>query len=276
MASSGASGFLRDSAEDGEQLFTELMNAIFALRSLLFFIQLAKSRIPGTSAGSNGITIVCHSGEEDSKTPPAHRAELTHGADTGPFHHNIRLFRIVVLGEGGTIPRGDSTDDRDWPFARSTRVCVVEALPVQSTASELQSGQSLSGAFCGREAMNAAIADGIAYLVAAIVRELCALGEIHRLQELKAETCGRSRLFSLDHRRRLRISCLCKKRMDMFWQKLKIIRKKGEFDFEIVGVGEASIFILHRPNVRHSINEKGSYHYLAASRAFHTRRVLFA
>jgi hypothetical protein len=66
--------------------------------------------------------------------------------------------------------------------------------------------------------------------------------------------------------------------MDIFWQKLKIIRKKGEFDFEIFGIGEASIIILHRPNVRHSINEKGSYHYhyLAASRAFHTRPVLFA
>jgi hypothetical protein len=96
-----------------------------------------------------------------------------------------------VLGEGGIIARGDNLDDLDWPVARNTRVCVLEALPVQSTASELQAGESLAAVFWGYETMNAVIGDGIAYLVAAIVRGLCALSEIHCLQELKADTCKR-------------------------------------------------------------------------------------
>jgi hypothetical protein len=52
-----------------------------------------------------------------------------------------------------------------------------------------------------------------------------------------------------------------------FWQKIKIIRKKGGFNCKRVKIGQASIVILHRANARNSINEKGNYdEYLAELR----------
>jgi hypothetical protein len=57
---------------------------------------------------------------------------------------------------------------------------------------------------------------------------------------------------------------LCKKQLDLFWRRLNILRKKRKLNFTIVEVGSASFFILHGPNVHHSINEKGSSRHLLA------------
>jgi hypothetical protein len=40
--------------------------------------------------------------------------------------------------------------------------------------------------------------------------------------------------------------CLYQKQLDLFWQKLKIIRKKGKFTFKIVVIDQVSVFLLHR------------------------------
>jgi hypothetical protein len=57
---------------------------------------------------------------------------------------------------------------------------------------------------------------------------------------------------------------LWKKQLDLFWQNLKIIRKKGKFNFKRSRIRQPSVFFLHRPSVRHSIHEKGNYHYSLA------------
>jgi hypothetical protein len=48
--------------------------------------------------------------------------------------------------------------------------------------------------------------------------------------------------------------CLFLKQPELFWQKIKITRNKGKYNFKIVGIGHASILSLRRPNVRHFIN----------------------
>jgi hypothetical protein len=61
--------------------------------------------------------------------------------------------------------------------------------------------------------------------------------------------------------------CLYQKQLDLSLQKLNILRKKEKFNFKIVGIGWASTFIFHNPNVRYSMNEKGSYYdYVAEPR----------
>jgi hypothetical protein len=51
-----------------------------------------------------------------------------------------------------------------------------------------------------------------------------------------------------------------KKQLNQFWQIFNILRKKKSLTFEIVGVSQASVSLLHISNVRHSIAEKGSYY----------------
>jgi hypothetical protein len=52
---------------------------------------------------------------------------------------------------------------------------------------------------------------------------------------------------------------LYKKQLGVFSQSFNILRKKGENNFKIAGIGQAFGFIPHRLKVRNSINEKGSY-----------------
>jgi hypothetical protein len=50
---------------------------------------------------------------------------------------------------------------------------------------------------------------------------------------------------------------LYKKQLNMFLQIFNILRKKGEINFKIGGIGQAFAFILLSSKVRNSINEKG-------------------
>jgi hypothetical protein len=49
------------------------------------------------------------------------------------------------------------------------------------------------------------------------------------------------------------------KLLGVFWQNCNIVMKKGKLTLKMVGIGQASVFHLHRPNGYHSIDEKGSY-----------------
>jgi hypothetical protein len=53
--------------------------------------------------------------------------------------------------------------------------------------------------------------------------------------------------------------CLYKKQLGQFGLKFNILGKKGKFIVIIMVMMEVSVFILHGPGVRHSINEKDSY-----------------
>jgi hypothetical protein len=70
--------------------------------------------------------------------------------------------------------------------------------------------------------------------------------------------CVNLRNYSSKH---LFFSRLWKKFLDLFWQRSNIIRKRGKFTFEIVGMGHASVFLLDNWNPHNSIHEKGSYDY---------------
>jgi hypothetical protein len=52
----------------------------------------------------------------------------------------------------------------------------------------------------------------------------------------------------------------CKKQLDPFWQKSNVLRKKGKFNFKIVGLGYAHVFIVHSPNMHNSVDENGNYY----------------
>jgi hypothetical protein len=49
---------------------------------------------------------------------------------------------------------------------------------------------------------------------------------------------------------------LSKKLLDLFREKMNILRKKGKFNFKIIVIGQGSVFILQSPNMRNSISEK--------------------
>jgi hypothetical protein len=51
---------------------------------------------------------------------------------------------------------------------------------------------------------------------------------------------------------------LYKKQLAVFLQIFDILRKKGEINFKIGGIGEAFLFILHRLKVHNPVTEEGN------------------
>jgi hypothetical protein len=113
--------------------------------------------------------------------------------------------------------------------------------------------------------------------ITAQLRKSFSSGRVGRQRPFMAPRDGRrSRLARVDGRNCLSPayrrfapigSCLCKKQLDLFWQKSNILRKREDFNFKIIGIGETPVVILQGPKAQNSINEKGSYHhYLAEPR----------